>query len=120
MLSSLIPGCSRSDSQSHLYRPAPAKTATVTFVRNQNTPGSQVVTAISIDNWLVGTLAAGEHLTINYPVGQHQVSVKGHTMPLTFKNSREYFFLIEQNEFGQVKSIRNILPKDAVKYMNSR
>lgn len=113
-------GCSHSGTQqnSH-YRSIPAQTPKVTFVRNQNQSSSAVVTSISINNWMVGTLAPGEHLTMEYPAGHHRVSVKGHSVPLTFKNDREYYFLINQSDTGEVKSIRSILAKDAAQYMES-
>ena len=111
-------GCSYSAQQNNQYHSIPAEPPKITFVRNQN-QSNTVVTSISINDWVVGTLAAGEHLTMEYPAGHHQVSVKGHSVPLTFKSDREYYFLINQSENGQVKSIRSILPKNAIQYMDS-
>ncbi|MCG8314036.1 MAG: hypothetical protein MI976_12565 [Pseudomonadales bacterium] len=117
-----VNGCaSQSDSRLHpstglLGKPKQPK---VTFVRDQNQIGSNVITAVSINDWVVGTLAPGEYVSVEYPAGFHQVTVKGKTVPLTFKNNREYYFLIEQNPVGDVTAIRRIYPQEAARYMEN-
>lgn len=111
-------GCANIASN-NLYQPVPGKEPKITFVRNQNQYGSTVITSIRINDWMVGTLAPGEHLTIEYPAGIHQVRVKEVSMPLAFKNNREYFFLIDQKDDGSVNRIRSVLAKEAALHMES-
>ena len=121
LLVASVSGCAQNgiNHQRYSYQDIPGKDPRVTFVRNQNQLGSTVITSISINDWIVGTLAPGEHLTLDYTPGIHRVSVKGVTVPMAFKKDREYFFLIEQNDNGAVSGIRRIYAKDAAQYMES-
>ena len=98
---------------------AQAKKPKITFVRDQNQIGSNVITTVSINDWVVGTLAPGEYVRVEYPAGFHKITVKNKSLPLTVKNNREYYFLIEQNPVGDVTAIRRIYPKEAARYMES-
>lgn len=118
-LVAVLAGCTHMGTQYNSYQPIPAKSPKITFVRNQNRAGSSVVTTITINDWIVGTLAPGEYVTLEHPPGQHSVRVKGKTIPLTFKNNREYFFLIEQDPSGNIKAIRPIYAQEAAKYMDA-
>lgn len=101
------------------YETLPATPPRVTFVRNQNLGINSVITSVAINDWVIGTLAPGEHLSFSPAQGLHYVSVKGKTVPLTFRNGREYFVLIEQDFDGSTKSIRPIYPREAAQYMQS-
>ncbi|MCG8670894.1 MAG: hypothetical protein MI867_15895 [Pseudomonadales bacterium] len=121
MVVMLVSACAQTGTNQnrYSYQDIPGKNPRITFVRNQNQFGSTVVTSISINDWIIGTLAPGEHLTLEYRPGIHQVSVKGVTVPMALKKDREYFFLIEQNDNGSVSGIRRIYAKDAAQYMES-
>lgn len=121
LLVSALSGCAgmgASSSSTH-YQSLPAKPPKITFVRNQNAGDTPVITTVAINDWIVGTLAPGEYLSITHEPGLHYVSVKGKTVPLTFRNNREYYFLIEQDRSGATKAIRPVYAKDAAHYMES-
>lgn len=101
------------------YQELPPKPPRITFVRNQNSGPGTVITTVTINDWVVGTLAPGEHVTLDYQAGLHYVTVKEKTVPLTLRNNREYFFLIEQEPNGDTRAIRRLYAKDAAVYMES-
>lgn len=115
----LISGCTGLGANQNHYQSLPAKEPRITFVRNQNAGGSTVITTVAINDWVIGTLAPGEHLSISHPPGLHYVTVKGKTVPLTFRNNREYYFLIDQNRDGSTRAIRAIYAKDVARYIQS-
>lgn len=118
----LLIGCSglgAGQNNHNSYQSFPAKEPRITFVRNQNSGGSSIITTVAINDWVVGTLGPGEHLSLDHPPGLHYVTVKGKTVPLTLRNGREYFFLIDQNRDGSTRAIRPIYAKDAAQYMQS-
>ncbi|MDX1693930.1 MAG: hypothetical protein R3208_09205 [Ketobacteraceae bacterium] len=112
-------GCTSTGAQGTHYRGIPERPPRITFVRNQNNSRSPIITTVAINDWIVGTLAPGEHLSIQHEPGLHYVTVKGTTVPLTFRNNREYFFLVDQDSNGATRAIRPIYGKDAAPYMES-
>jgi len=87
--------------------------ARVTFVRNQNNSQIPIITAVSIDNWIVATLAPGEKTTLEVDPGLREVGVKGKSTSFTLKPSREYFFYIELNKEGTQYELHSVLESES-------
>ena len=78
------------------------KAPTVTFVRDQNQAGSTVLTTVSINDWVIGTLAPGEYIRLQFPAGMHRISVKDHTETLTLKSNRDFNLWNQFSDFNQL------------------
>lgn len=83
--------------------------ARVTFVRNRNDRKLPIITAVSIDDWVVATLGPGEQATLEVESGLRHVGLKGKSTPMTLKPEREYFFYIELNSEGTRYELHSIL-----------
>ena len=93
--------------------------ARITFIRNLNDHKLPIVTAVSIDEWVVATLGPGEKTTLAVEAGLRQVGLKGKITPMTLKPSREYFFYIELNSEGTQYELRSILESKTKRLRNS-
>ena len=83
--------------------------ARITFVRNRNDSNIPIITAVSIDDWVVATLGPGEKATLEVNAGLRNVGLKGKNTLMTLKPSRDYFFYIELNKEGTQYELHSVL-----------
>ena len=93
--------------------------ARITFVRNRNDNSVPIITAVSIDDWVVATLGPGEKTTLEVNAGLRKVGLKGKNTPMTLKPSRDYFFYIELNKEGTQYELHSVLKSTTERLHNS-
>ncbi|OUR88007.1 hypothetical protein A9Q81_25245 [Gammaproteobacteria bacterium 42_54_T18] len=93
--------------------------ARITFVRNRNDNSVPIITAVSIDDWVVATLGPGEKTTLEVDAGLRHVGLKGKSTPMTLKPARDYFFYIELNKEGTQYELHSVLKSTTVRLHNS-
>ncbi len=93
--------------------------ARITFVRNRNDNSVPIITAVSIDDWVVATLGPGEKTTLEVDAGLRHVGLKGKSTPMTLKPARDYFFYIELNKEGTQYELHSVLKSTTERLHNS-
>ena len=110
-------------SSKSLFQPAKSHMssgkARITFVRNRNNNSVPIITAVSIDDWVVATLGPGEKTTLEVDAGLRHVGLKGKNTPMTLKPSRDYFFFIELNKEGTQYELHSVLKSVTERLHNS-
>lgn len=121
-----LASCSTTHSTNTLSSSFRAKTnhmssgkARITFVRNRNNQKVPIITAVSIDDWVVATLGPGEQTTLEVESGLRHVGLKGKSTPMTLKPEREYFFYIELNSEGNHYELHSILESKTKEMLKS-
>jgi hypothetical protein len=92
--------------------------ARITFVRNRNDNSVPIITALSIDDWVVATLGPGQKTTLEVDAGLRYVGLKGKNTPMTLKPARDYFFYIELNKEGTQYELHSVL-KSTTKHLHN-
>lgn len=93
--------------------------ARITFVRNRNDRNIPIITAVSIDDWVVATLGPGEKTTLEVDAGLRHVGLKGKSTPMTLKPARDYYFYIKLNKEGTNYEIHSVLESQTKRLQHS-